>query len=261
MSGYVAYEGPSRIDSKPIVVIVTGVGTTKSEQSRNEKTGPLVQVWYLRSDISPIQAASSGEDRSICGDCKLRGHIEETEDGPRNRMRSCYVEIKNAPRSIWQSYRDGKYEPLTDDIQWPTQKTRLGSYGDPSSASYAINKDLISRGKQDKHTGYTSQWKIRKFQPMRKLVMASVRSEEERVEAQSKGWRTFRTMAEGEELSKGELMCPASEAEGKRLTCDECMACDGNKSGLVTLQASVAIHVHGSPSKLGSYKRTFEVKN
>lgn len=258
--GYIAYEGPSRIDGKPIVVIVTGVGTRKADRSKNEKTGEMAQVWYLRSDISPLAAISSGEDKSICGNCKLRGHIEETKDGPRNRMRSCYVEIQNAPRSIWQSYRDGKYEPLTDDIQWPTQATRLGSYGDPSSASYAVNKDLISRG-NGKHTGYSSQWKLRKFQPMRKLIMASVRSEEEKADAQAKGWRTFRTMSLGEELSPGELMCPASEAEGKRLTCEECLACNGNKSGLVTLQASVAIHVHGSPSKLGSYKKTFEIEN
>tara|TARA_R110000851_G_scaffold159066_1_gene302235 strand:- start:1350 stop:2126 length:777 start_codon:yes stop_codon:yes gene_type:complete len=257
--GYVAYEGESRIDSKPIVVIVTGVGTRKSDRSKNEKTGELAQVWYLRSDISPLAAISSGEDKSICGDCKLRGHVEQTKKGPRNRMRSCYVEIQNAPRSIYQSYRDGNYEPLTDDIQWPTQKTRLGAYGDPSVAPFAVNKDLVSRG-NGKQTGYTHQHADRRFAPMRKMVMASVHSEEEAVKLQSQGWRTFRTMSEGDELMPNELMCPASEAEGKRLTCEECMACSGiglNKSRQNAM--SVAIFAHGSPSKMSSYNKTFDV--
>jgi hypothetical protein len=95
---------------------------------------------------------------------------------------------------------------------------------------------------------------------MRKFSMASVHSEEEARELQSQGWRTFRTMNEGDELMPNELMCPASEEEGKRLTCEECMACSGiglNKSRQNA--ASVAIRVHGSPSKLSSYSKTFQV--
>jgi len=260
MSGYVAYEGPSRIDGEPIVVIATGIGTTKSQQSRNQKTGPLTQVWYLRSDISPLAAINDGSDESICGNCKLRGFIEETEDGPRNRMRSCYVDVSNAPRAIWQSYCDGKYEPLTDEIQWPTQFTRLGAYGDPSIAPFSVNKDLVSRGKDNKQTGYTHQGNDRRFHPMRKMVMASVHSEDEARDLQSRGWRTFRTMSEGEELMPNEIMCPASEAEGKRLTCEECLACSGiGLNGSRQNAVSVAIPAHGSPSKMGSYRKTFEV--
>jgi len=260
MSGYIAYEGLSRIDSKPIVVIVTGVGTTKSEQSRNEKTGPLTQVWYLRSDKPPLEVINDGGDESICGKCPMRGYVEQTADGPRNRMRSCYVDVSNAPRSIWNSYTNGKYEPLTDDIQWPTQKTRLGAYGDPSSAPFAVNRDLISRGKRKKNTGYTHQHADSKFFPMRKMVMASVHSEEEALRLQSEGWRTFRTMSEGDELMPNEIMCPASEAEGKRLTCEECLACSGIGLNMSRQNAvSVAIPAHGSPSKMGSYRKTFEV--
>jgi hypothetical protein len=261
MAGYVAYEGPSRIDNKPIVVIVTGVGNRKADRSRNEKTGEMAQVWILRSDVNPIIAINSGEDRSICGDCPMRGFIEKMKGKRKttNRMRSCYVDIQNAPRAIYESYRNGNYPALTDDIQWESQSTRLGAYGDPNAAPFKVMKDLISRG-NGKHTGYSHQHGDRRLQPMRKMLMASVHSEEEALSLQNKGWRTFRTMADGDELMDNEIMCPASEAEGKRLTCDECKACSGvgfNESRLNAV--NVAIYAHGSPSKMGGYKNTFEL--
>ena len=255
--GYIAYEGPSRLNKEEkIVVIVTGVGSRKSDRSSNEKTGEMAQVWILLADTHPIEAISDGSDEAICGSCVLRGVLEENKDGSTtNRMRSCYVEVQNAPRAIWQSYQDGNYEPLTDDVTWPTQSTRLGAYGDPSSAPFAINKDLVSRG-NGKQTGYTHQHSDRKFHPMRKLVMASVHSEDEAKELHAKGWRTFRTMSEWELPMANELICPASEEEGKRLTCEECLACSG--TGLKDSRRnamSVAIRAHGSPSKLSSYKK------
>lgn len=261
MAGFIAYEGLSRIDGKPVVCIVTGVGTTKSEQTSNEKTGPLVQVWYLRSDISPIAAINDGSDESICGKCPLRGTVEKKEDGSTtNRMRSCYVEVQNAPRSIYESYRNGNYPPLTDDIRWETQETRIGAYGDPACVPFAVNKDLISRGERKKNTGYTHQHGDRRFKPMRKLVMASVHSKEEAIKLHEEGWRTFRTMSPGDTLLPNERICPASEEGGKRLTCDQCLGCSG--TGLKDSRRnaiSFAIVTHGSPSKLSSYNKTFEV--
>lgn len=259
MSGFVCFEGPSRLDGKPIVCIVTGVGG-KSEWSKNEKTGPMAQVWILRSDMSPIQAVNDGEDESICGKCILRGIIRKNPDGSSsNKMRSCYVDIKNAPRAVYQAYVDGKYPPLTDDVRWENQATRLGSYGDPAALPFKVCKDLVSRG-NGKQTGYSHQHGDRRLQPMRKMLMASVHSKDEALKLQAKGWRTFRTMSAGDELMPNEFMCPASEEAGKRLTCDECKACNGVGLNETRINApSVAIYAHGSPSKMGSYRRTFEV--
>lgn len=259
MAGYEVWSGLSRIDGEPIVLIVTGIGP-KSQRSKNEKTGGMVQSWILRSDIDPIAAISSGGDESICGNCPMRGILEESEDGTTtNRMRSCYVGVDKAPLSIYNSYKKGNYPKLTPDIAWPEQSTRCGSYGDPSAVPFKVIKDIISRG-NGRNSGYSHQHGDRRFAPMRKFLMASVHSEEEALRLQSEGWRTFRTMSEGDELMENEIMCPASEAEGKRLTCEECLACSGIGLNMSRQNAvSVAIPAHGSPSKMGSYRKTFEV--
>jgi hypothetical protein len=259
MAGYVVWSGASRIDGKPIVAIVTGVGP-KSERSKNEKTGEMSQVWILRRDINPIEAIGKGHDRSICGSCPLRGIIARNGRKKTNRLRSCYVSVDQAPLSIYNAYKRGAYPPLPPDLKWEDQGTRLGSYGDPSAIPFSVNKDLISRGRRSKNTGYTHQSKDRKFHPMRKLLMASVHSKEEAVELQEKGWRTFRTMQPGDSLLPNERICPASEEGGKRMTCDRCLGCSG--TGLKNTRGkaiSFAIVVHGSPSKLSSYNKTFEV--
>lgn len=51
-SGYIVYRGPSLIDGSEIVAVATGF----SGASSNHKLGAgLVQVWILRSDISPAR--------------------------------------------------------------------------------------------------------------------------------------------------------------------------------------------------------------
>ena len=56
--GYIAYEGPSEIDGRPIVVIVN-----KLSGSDNAKTGAdLVQTFIIRSDVNPVDALKTGDD-------------------------------------------------------------------------------------------------------------------------------------------------------------------------------------------------------
>jgi hypothetical protein len=45
----------------PTILGIAGQATS------NPKTGSVVQVWELRSDISPIHAMKTGGDRAICG--------------------------------------------------------------------------------------------------------------------------------------------------------------------------------------------------
>src|SRR5262249_22568276 len=67
-SGAVAWEGKSLLDSKPVVVLVTGL----SRPSANRGTGPMVQTWVLRRDVPPTEAVQTGADASVCGDCSFR---------------------------------------------------------------------------------------------------------------------------------------------------------------------------------------------
>ena len=72
MAGFVFYRGKSPIDGAPIVAIAT-------LESKNGKTGDMVQTWILREDISPLMAIKTGADRSICGNCVHRGAEEDQE--------------------------------------------------------------------------------------------------------------------------------------------------------------------------------------
>lgn len=100
-TGLVLYEGKSMIDGKPIVAIANRI----TDVSDNTKTGAMVQTWIMRSDVNPVDALKSGEDESVCGDCKHR---------PANSG-ACYVKVFQAilppflskcgaPRLLWPAW-------------------------------------------------------------------------------------------------------------------------------------------------------------
>ena len=60
----IVYQGPSAIDGRPIVVILTGLKARRG--SKNAKTGTLVQSWILRADVEPHTAVKTGDDASVC---------------------------------------------------------------------------------------------------------------------------------------------------------------------------------------------------
>ena len=97
---YLLYDGPSRLDRAPIIVLATGIDTP----SKNQKTGPMVQTYILRKDISPSEAVRSGADYSICGNCIHRGGHD--------RKRSCYVEVHKGPTSVWRSFAKKNPSPI-----------------------------------------------------------------------------------------------------------------------------------------------------
>ena len=226
-SGYVIYRGPSLLDGAPIVAIAT-------MRSENRKTGPMVQTWILRDDMSPVEAYRAGADASICGDCKHRWHLGG----------ACYVNIGHGPGSVWRAWRNWRYPAACSDPARNAigagRRVRLGAYGDPAAVPGAVWRALIRDAAG--HTGYTHQWRNPVAAPLRDLCMASVDSAAELHAAQSAGWRTFRVTGPAEIFEPGEIECPA-DARGK--TCAQCMACYGASSGRQA-QASIAITVHGS---------------
>src|SRR5665213_3625885 len=195
----VVYRGPSLlVPSAQIVAILTS-------GSRNSKTGDMAQVWILAADKFPRDAAALGEDDSICGDCRWRG------DGP-GAGRTCYVNLAHAPTNVFRAYQAGRYaEALTDMARFRLgqgKHLRLGAYGDPAAVPVRIWERLLHGAAG--WTGYTHQW--RTCAPWYKTVlMASVDSVAERVEAKQRGWRTFRAVSKFDpEPSASEILCPAS---------------------------------------------------
>lgn len=231
----ILYEGPSALDGAPIVAVAT-VG------SRNPKTGDMVQVWIMRSDVAPHVATATGDDASVCGDCPQRHYLGG----------SCYVTPFQAPLSVWKRYKAGGYA----DEAWikrvaralVTTPIRLGAYGDPCAVPLSVWESLIAQG-CGKYSGYTHQWRTC-AEGYRGVLMASCDNVREAAEARRLGWRYFlvvTTPVAATWLPSRTVEC-LSDAQGT--SCEECGICDGTRAdSRNVLAASVAIQVHGARAK------------
>lgn len=220
-TGVVLYEGPSKIDGKPIVAIACRI----TEASGNIKTGAIVQTFIMRQDIPPHKALKTGDDSSVCGDCKLRPiHKGATR---------CYVRVYQAPLSVWDAYQRGRY--AVPDVDFDSAllpelfaglSFRIGSYGDPAAIPATVWK--IATRKVKNRTGYTHQWDKKIGAGLKSLCMASADTAADVARATAKGWRTFRVRKIEQEILFGvESICPASKEGGQRVQCDSCGLCQG----------------------------------
>jgi hypothetical protein len=237
--GVVFYRGPSLLTGAPIVGIASGL----DGESKNPKTGPMVQTYVLRSDQGPMDAVRVGADDAICGDCKLRG------DGDHNR--GCYVTPFMGPLQIWKQFVAGNYP----DVTWPElqavvegRSVRLCAYGDPAAVPFDVWRTLLATA--GGHVAYSHAWKSCD-QRLKTIAMASVDSEEEFVSASLRGWRTFRIRRTVDEplIAGAEFVCPASDEMNHRTTCQRCQLCRGTSSPA----RSVVIVAHGKPSSLRAF--------
>lgn len=225
----VLYEGPSMLNGEPIVAIATGF----SSPSTNIKTGPMIQIWILAQEETPMEAAKSGKDSAVCGDCPLKP----------SKTGACYVTLFQGPRSIWATWKRGGY-PDYEPSMFLNASVRFGAYGDPAAVPFDIWDNIGFVAKM--HTGYTHQW--RDCDPLHKhYCMASVETEADAMQAREAGWRTFRvTTSPGDKSLSKEVICPASEEAGHKIQCIDCGACDGTAGNR---KSHIVIHAHGSRTK------------
>lgn len=238
----VIYNGPSMLDGKPIIVV--GIIT-----SNNAKTGNMLQTHIIRSDINPIIASKTGGDYSICGDCVHKGTATDNPDKKTAVGRSCYVNLGQGPRQVFERFKRGGY-PVIEHEEITrlghNRMVRLGTYGDPAAVPSEIWELLLrsSRG----HTGYTHQHNAKQA-PDYTRMMYSADSANDAVNAHSKGYRTFRVIPLKQwkdtgikSLLQNEILCPASKENDKGVTCIECKLCTGSQSK----GKSIAIVAHGA---------------
>ncbi len=235
----ILYQGPSKLNGRPIVCIATGLNTP----SDNVKTGPMVQVYILADEgEGPMQAVRSGTDASVCGDCVHRGT-------------SCYVNLAQGPRAVYAAYKAGRYPLCHDASVFRGRSIRFGAYGDPAAVPRRVW--YLLKRMAAHHTGYTHAWR-KCDRRMARYCMASCETEADVELARGMGYRTFRVRVQGQPLRKDEIVCPASAEGGKRRTCATCKACSGAGTG-----HGVAIYVHGSSVgnhyKERMYARSLEV--
>jgi hypothetical protein len=218
--GYIAYEGASQIDGAPIVVIVNKI----NGDSKNDKTGAIVQTFIIRSDIAPMAAVQSGDDVAICGDCEHRPVLaRKTGKVP------CYVQVAKSVLAVYNAYKRGRYvkaDPATIARALQGKIVRLGTYGDPFAAPVGMWNQIIRYAAG--HRGYTHQWNRPDFDAAAwsPLVMASADTIDQAAHANLLGMRVFRVSI-GVDKQAGEAVCPASAEGQRRSTCAKCTLCAG----------------------------------
>lgn len=210
-----------------------------TRNSENVKTGPMDQLWILHRHTSPLDAARSGADATVCGSCPHRRY--------HGSLGSCYVNLGHAPNNIWQKYAAGKYPLASLEEAVRAQRgrpIRLGAYGDPAFLPWDLVWPLARSSSLA--PGYTHQW-LDIDTRWALVLMASVDSEKHAAAARALGYRTFRTTPSSAPPDLTETMCPASaEARtrtGRTVTCLDCGACGGH---LVRGRRNIVIRSHGS---------------
>jgi hypothetical protein len=243
-AGVILYQGASLLDGAPIVAIATKI----LQASTNSKTGRMVQTFIIRSDVHPMEALRNGADASICGDCPHRPKVHPLTGQP---YRTCYVNVSRSVASVYRAFTRGRYarpgidyDPRILADLFADLAFRAGTYGDPTAAPFQVWRRATLKARAI--TGYSHQWRTKKFQSFRLLCMASADSVADMDAAQALGWRTFRVRSRFELTRKGEVICPASAEAGHKTDCASCKACGGTSA---KAKASIVIMAHGASAK------------
>lgn len=228
--GYILYEGASVLDGSPIVCIAT-------METSNEKTGNMVQTWIIRSDMSPTEASKSKLDSAVCGMCPHRTSLKG----------ACYVTLHQAPLAVYKSYKKGNYKHLdkADLVHFANKRVRMGAYGDPAAVPFQVWSGIVASCAG--HTGYTHQIAHKNFDSrIATLCQISADTEKQALQAQKKGFKTFRVKTENMKMLDSEMQC-LNVSHG--ISCLDCGLCDGSKMNIV-------IDVHGSrASRFDKFER------
>ena len=224
-TGYILHRGMT--NGKSFVAIAT-------LESRNVKTGNMVQIWFLLEHTSPIDGVKSGLDAStICQDC------------PFASGNGCYVEVGRAPTMVWKKFKACGYpelNPCDYSRVFSGRKIRFGAYGNPTLLPLSIVKAIasVSNG----WTGYFHDWKTNPLaKEYAQYFMASTETESSYRLAKSLNYRVFHVSP----VQPADTLECLSET--KQMQCADCKLCSGlAKSRL----PSIWINPHGSKKSKAS---------
>ncbi len=219
-NGIEIYRGPSVLDGSPIIAILIF-------KSMNLKTGDIMQLHIMRSDIAPLQASKRKLDIAICGNCPHRHSLGG----------ACYVNIGQGPTVVYKAWKAGKYPAYSaadHDVRIASRKVRLGAYGDPAALPYSVLENLTNTAIA--YTGYTHQLKHKNFDSrVLQFCQVSTDTEKQTKQAHAAGNGSFRIVTDKNQALPFEREC-LSDSHG--LECRDCMKCDGS--------SHIFIMVHGS---------------
>ena len=211
----VAMQFKSELDGEPVVALFTGL----QNNSQNPKLGSMVTVYILVDNgKTPQQNASSGADKSICGDCALRNNV-------------CYVVKIHGPGAVYRGYLNGKSPVVSEselialliDRNYPI---RWGEYGDIAALPFSFIDNVMKSTKLE-HTSYTHQWDHENFSTDHfQYSMGSIDHVKTLSLLQAlhgDDVRYYRMDKEGELLA-GEIRCPNGTT---KVQCRDCLLCQG----------------------------------
>ena len=261
-NGYIIFHGSN------YVCIATNV----YQESKNPKTGNMVQVYIISSEMAPSEAIKQGRDSVVCFDCKHRG----TRDPQTGKMsgRTCYVNPMNL-NQVYKTYKKGNYPIIIKDKNllkqlkgndgdvgmylkngnWDVfsdKYVRFGAYGEPVKIPFPILEKMAQSCQG--FTSYTHQWSKGVFQGYKEYCMASVDTAEEYEKAKSLGWRTFRVSPSWYNKAANEEACQFS-VDGTQ--CVNCLKCSGKTSN----DKDIYVAVHGSGNKVDNFIESFGTEN
>jgi hypothetical protein len=202
-SGFVLHRGS--VAGEPFVCVAT-------LETDNRKTGNMVQIWFLLENVNPVAAVLAQMDkRTICRECPFAGG------------QGCYVNVGQAPLSVWKAFHSGSYPnlaPADFGHVFTGRKVRFGAYGNPT----LLPLDLVERIARTSAgwTGYFHDWKTNpQAAEYGRFFMASTETASSFRAAVAAGFRVFHVSPE---KPAGAIEC-LSDAAG--MTCEKCRLCDG----------------------------------
>lgn len=202
--------------------------------SSNRKTGNMIQIAIMLKDHHPVAVVQSGLDaETICRDC------------PFAAGNGCYVNVGQAPASIWKSYQKGNIpflRPKDYTYVFVGRKVRFGSYGNPTLIPLSIVKSIASIC--DGWTGYYHNWQSMEPKEAKRwntYFMASTETKDSLAMAEELKLRTFHVSPEKPD---SHIEC-LSDSHG--IECSKCLLCVGGKNA-----KSIWINPHGRGKKKAS---------
>ena len=218
-STHVIWAGESQLDGTPIML----VACCNKVQSRNSKTGDMIQFAIMRTDMNPGKAYDQGLDGAVCPeDCNHRSRA-------RGGDHTCYVD----KHRLSAAYEQAIAALQRGDIGVPEgfyrgARCRFGNEGDPSAVPFYIWDEIAADALG--FTGYTANW-CHLDPEWSRLFMASVSTPADAMRARSKGWRWFASSARADHDAEFSAMGRECHADAHGLTCTQCHGCDGTSRG------------------------------
>lgn len=206
-----------------------------TRESQNRKTGDMIQIWIMLTDVNPVAAVQSGLDAvTICEGC------------PFASGNGCYVNVGQSPLAIWKSYHSGnmpKLMPKDYATAFTGEKVRFGAYGNPTLIPLSMVKAIAKASTG--WTGYFHNWKTMpaaKRNAYNQFFMVSTETASSLKLANSLQLRVFH-VSPVQPANTVECL-----ADSRGLTCAQCQLCQGWSKPA----KSVWINPHGSKTAKAS---------